>query len=89
MGPDTSLARETLNKAVSLRRYVFSMAVEVFGFGFPPPSRPASVARSWPAIFAAGLCWCEKQQLLPQQIQIYQGAHRKQLGSILLQSAIP
>jgi hypothetical protein len=38
--------------------------------------------------FAPGLSRCQKQQFFPHQVQINQGAHRKQLGGILLQSSI-
>ena len=49
----TTLAKETLNKAVSLKFCVFSMPVEAFGFGFP--------------IIAARLRWLARDQQSSQR----------------------
>jgi hypothetical protein len=62
------------------------MPVEALGFVFPVAARfDGSLVIS---NLRSGLCWCQKQQLLPHQIQVHQRAHRKQLVGVLLQSSV-
>ena len=75
--------RETLNKPVLC--ILLGRCKRWDSVSGLPPLRRSSVINH-PSL--PGLSLCQKQQLLPQQIQVHQGADRKQLGSILLQSAI-